>query len=131
LPQHGFARNNRWEYLGKSTSESPPTPATKSTAPGGDGSVTLDFGLYSSGISADAKEAWPYEFGLVYSVTLGRDGLQTSLNVRNEGKETFDFQVLLHTYLHVAVSGAIDGGLLPRGDGYFWLRIYRTKFDSD
>ncbi|KAI9831150.1 MAG: hypothetical protein M1819_005238 [Sarea resinae] len=96
LAQHGFARTSRWEFLGKSTSES--RSRANST---GDAGVTLDFGLYSSNLSDEAKKAWPYEFGLVYSVTLGKDGLETAVNVRNEGKQTFDFQLLLHTYLRV------------------------------
>jgi galactose mutarotase-like enzyme len=65
--------------------------------------VKLDFGLSSSNIPADAKKAWPYEFGLVYTVTLAKDGLQTMLNVRNEGKQSFEFQMLLHTYFTVDV----------------------------
>jgi glucose-6-phosphate 1-epimerase len=98
LPQHGFARNSTWEYLGKSSSES------GALAKGGDDSVKLDFGLSSSNLSAEHKKAWPYEFGLVYTVTLGKDGLQTMLNVRNEGKESFEFQMLLHTYFKIDVS---------------------------
>lgn len=47
---------------------------------------------------------WPYEFGLVYSVTLTKDALRTSLQVTNEGKENFEFQVLMHTYLNVEVN---------------------------
>jgi len=35
---------------------------------------------------------------------LGTKGLQTMLNVRNEGKEAFEFQFLLHTYFRVKVS---------------------------
>ncbi|KAF2418251.1 galactose mutarotase-like protein [Tothia fuscella] len=93
-PQHGFARNVRWEFLGKSTSEG---EASK----GSDDSVKLDFGLYSTALSDEARKAWPYDFGLVYSVTLSQEGLRTVLNVRNEGKEAFEFQVLLHTYLRV------------------------------
>jgi glucose-6-phosphate 1-epimerase len=65
--------------------------------------VKLDFGLNHNMLSEDFKKAWPYEFGLVYSVTLSKDGLATSLNVTNEGKQNFDFQVLMHTYLRVAV----------------------------
>ena len=93
LPQHGFARNQRWEFLGKSTSEDALDTS----------SVKLDFGLYSSNLTPEARKAWPYDFGLVYSVTLSKDGLQTALNVRNEGKESFEFQFLLHTYLKVKV----------------------------
>ncbi|KAI9665940.1 MAG: hypothetical protein M1821_003875 [Bathelium mastoideum] len=95
LASHGFARSSRWEYLGKSTSES------GALSKGGDDCVKLDFGLYTASLSEDAKKAWPYDFGLVYSVTLGKDGLQTMLNVRNEGKEAFEFQMLLHSYFRV------------------------------
>ena len=65
--------------------------------------IKLDFGLSSAQLSAEVKKAWSYDFGLVYSVTLGRDGLQTMLNVRNEGKESFEFQMLLHSYFRVDV----------------------------
>lgn len=95
LPQHGFARNSTWEYLGASSSES------GALSKGGDDSIKLDFGLSASNLSEEHKKAWPYEFGLVYTVTLGKDGLQTMLNVRNEGKEAFEFQMLLHTYFKV------------------------------
>ncbi|KAL2842190.1 galactose mutarotase-like domain-containing protein [Aspergillus pseudoustus] len=95
LPQHGFARNNLWEFLGKSSSESSSSSTTA------DNAVKLDFGLSSSMLSDDAKSKWPYEFGLVYSVTLSREGLGTSLQVRNQGSENFEFQVLLHTYLAI------------------------------
>ncbi|KAI9834672.1 MAG: hypothetical protein M1826_000074 [Phylliscum demangeonii] len=97
LAQHGFARSSRWEFLNRSTSES----ASKAGRAPGDSSVTLDFGLSASQLTAEARQAWPYDFALIYSVTLGRDGLETSIQVRNEGREPFDFQVLLHTYLRV------------------------------
>lgn len=104
LPQHGFARNSQWEYLGKSSSES------GSLSRGGDDSVKLDFGLSSNNLSAEAKKAWPYEFGLVYSVTLSKEGkLQTMLSVRNDGKESFEFQMLLHSYFAIPVSVWIPG----------------------
>ena len=98
LPQHGFARISRWEFLNKSSSESSSLPHSSS-----DGSVKLDFGLSSTNLSAEAKKAWPYEFGLIYSITLGTDGLETSMCVRNEGATSFEFQLLLHTYLRVTV----------------------------
>lgn len=71
---------------------------------GDDNGVKVDFGLSSDSLSEEAKKAWPFKFSLVYSVTLGKDGLQTMLQVRNEGKEAFDFQMLLHSYFKVAVS---------------------------
>lgn len=97
LPQHGFARNSTWEYMGKSSSES------GALSKGGDDSVKLDFGLSAANIPDEAKKAWPYKFSLVYSVTLGKDGLQTMLNVRNEGEESFEFQTLLHSYFKIDV----------------------------
>ncbi|KAJ5610620.1 hypothetical protein N7510_007339 [Penicillium lagena] len=96
LPQHGFARNSTWEYLGKSSSESLGKDRSQE-----DLSVKLDFGLSHSMLSEEFRKAWPYEFGLVYSVTLTKDALETTLQVRNEGKQNFEFQVLMHTYLNV------------------------------
>jgi glucose-6-phosphate 1-epimerase len=100
LPQHGFARTSRWEYLGKTTSEA----TTMKDAEPGDTGVTIDFGLSPSNLDEEARRAWPYNFGLIYSVTLTRDGLETSMVVRNEGQESWDFQILMHTYLRVKVG---------------------------
>ncbi|KAJ4359793.1 uncharacterized protein N0V89_000349 [Didymosphaeria variabile] len=103
LPQHGFARTSRWEFLGKSSAEDAL----------GSNSVKLDFGLYRSGLSEDAREAWPLDFGLVYSVTLSKDSLQTIINVRNEGQQSFEFQFLLHTYFKIQdISKVAVNGLL-------------------
>jgi glucose-6-phosphate 1-epimerase len=66
--------------------------------------VKLDFGLTQEHLNADARKAWPYDFGLVYSVTLSKDGLQTMLNVNNSGDQSFEFQMLLHSYWRVDVS---------------------------
>ncbi|KAF2468542.1 galactose mutarotase-like protein [Lindgomyces ingoldianus] len=105
LPQHGFARTSRWEFLGKATSEDALDAAGSS--------VKLDFGLYSSNLSPEARTAWPLDFGLVYSVTLSKDSLQTVMNVRNEGDHSFEFQMLLHTYLKVKdISKVSISGLL-------------------
>ena len=62
LPQHGFARASRWEYMGKSTAED----ALDSN------SVKLDFGLDRQSLSDESRKAWPLDFGLVYSVTLSK-----------------------------------------------------------
>lgn len=96
LPQHGFARNCRWEFLGKSTSET-------SGLEGGDSSVKLDFGLSASNVPEETRKLWGGEFGLIYSVTLGRKGLGTSMVVRNEGSAAWEFQILMHTYLKIQV----------------------------
>lgn len=95
LPQHGFARISRWEYLGKSSSESGPL------SKGGDDAVRLDFGLTPNNLSEEMKQAWPYDFSLQYSVTLGKGGLRTMLGVTNQGDKPFDFQMLTHTYFAI------------------------------
>lgn len=66
--------------------------------------MKLDFGLSSAQLSSEAKKAWGYDFALVYSVTVGKEGLQTSLNVQNKGSKSFDFQTLLHSYFKIDVS---------------------------
>lgn len=95
LPQHGFARNSYWEFLGKNSSESLGRKA--------DDSVKLDFGLSSSMLDEGVRKKWPYEFGLVYSVTLGKDKLECQMHVQNKGSEAFEFQTLFHTYLAIKV----------------------------
>ncbi|KAF9885836.1 hypothetical protein FE257_012308 [Aspergillus nanangensis] len=92
LPQHGFARNSIWEFLGKSS---------ESIGKDRKDGVKLDFGLSHPMLSEEFQKAWPYEFGLVYSVTLTKDSLETSLQVQNKGSQNFDFQVLMHTYLNI------------------------------
>lgn len=67
-------------------------------------SVKLDFGLDRNSISEEHRKAWPVDFGLVYSVTLSKDTLQTVITVRNEGDESFEFQFLLHTYFRIKVN---------------------------
>jgi glucose-6-phosphate 1-epimerase len=109
LPQHGFARSTRWEYLGKSTTETTGDEAGDDDS----GSVKLDFGLYRAGLSEDSKKKWGYDFALVYSVTLSKSSLQTMISVRNEGQEAFEFHTLLHTYLRVKdISTTTVTGLL-------------------
>ncbi|MCJ1317409.1 hypothetical protein MMC15_002733 [Xylographa vitiligo] len=96
LPQHGFARSSRWEYLGKSSSESSSLPGN-----GGDASVKLDFGLSEGIIDSKARSAWNHQFGLTYSITLSTGELYTSLAVSNTESSAWDFQVLFHTYLKI------------------------------
>lgn len=59
------------------------------------------------------RKAWPYDFSLQYSVTLSKDGLQTMLNVRNQGDKPFDFQTLFHTYFAIPVRNLHRPCLLP------------------
>jgi glucose-6-phosphate 1-epimerase len=102
LSQHGFARNSRWEYLGKTSSESFAFGKNAS-----DASVKLDFGLSDSLIDEKFKSAWPYAFGLTYSVTLAPGELSTSIQVANTGNEAIEFQTLFHTYLAIDVRYSV------------------------
>ena len=95
LPQHGFARNNYWEFLGSSRSEN------MAGKKGVGSSVKLDFGLGSASLSDDTRSKWPYEFGLVYSVELGSGRLETSMHVTNSGNQSFEFMCLFHTYFRI------------------------------
>ncbi|KAL6877013.1 aldose-1-epimerase [Trichoderma novae-zelandiae] len=95
LPQHGFARNSRWEFLGKSSNEG-------SSNEGSSSSVKLDFGLSSENLDDATRQLWPYKFGLLYSVTLAPESLSTALVVTNEGDVPFEFQTLLHTYFRIS-----------------------------
>ncbi|KAK3341278.1 galactose mutarotase-like domain-containing protein [Lasiosphaeria hispida] len=117
LPQHGFARTSRWEFLGKSSSESAPGSAAA------DLSVKLDFGLSSANLDPSARALWPFQFGLIYTVYLNRDSLTTSLVVTNDDDKPFDCQVLLHTYLRVKditaveISGLAGASYVDKVDG--------------
>ncbi|KAH6634166.1 galactose mutarotase-like domain-containing protein [Chaetomium sp. MPI-SDFR-AT-0129] len=104
LPQHGFARTSRWEFLGKSTSESLEGETTN------DPSVKLDFGLSSGAPGLDPKAAahWPYKFNLIYSVTLNRESLTTNILATNDDSQSFECHVLLHTYLRVKDITAVS-----------------------
>lgn len=85
LPQHGFARNSTWEFLGQTT-ESP---------------VTVQFGLGPENIPSEAQSAWPYDFTLILTVSLADDKLSTAIEVENTGKEAFEFNWLFHTYYKI------------------------------
>ena len=99
LPQHGFARTTKWEYLGKSSSESSTLPNSS-----GDSSVKLDFGLSNTMLDNIPSEWKNYQFGITYSVTLGKEDLETTLAIRNTGEKDFEFQTLLHSYWAIDVS---------------------------
>ncbi|KAK7208057.1 galactose mutarotase-like domain-containing protein [Myxozyma melibiosi] len=85
LPQHGFARLSTWEFLGQTT-ESP---------------LAVQFGLGPENVSEELRSAWPYNFTLIYTVSLGEDTLETSLSISNPGDVAWDFQTLLHTYFYI------------------------------
>lgn len=81
--------------------------------------MKMDFGLSPSNLDDTARKSWPYNFGLIYTVTLSKDGLETSMLVRNEGTEAWEFQVLMHTYLRINVSlVATEKSLVASKDEY-------------
>ena len=103
LPQHGFARTSRWEFLGKSRRR------LGHAGDGGEGQqCEARLGLSQSNLdeaSERREEAWPYAFGLIYSVTLGREGCgRRAWWCGTERESAWQFQVLLHTYFRVNVS---------------------------
>lgn len=88
LPQHGFARNSTWEFLGQ-TSENP---------------LTVQFGLGPENANKEIYNLWnegKNNFTLILSIELGDDHLKTNIEVENNGDEAFDFNWLFHTYLKV------------------------------
>lgn len=85
--------------MGKSTTESSATGDNKK----GDTNVKLDFGLSSSSLDDKTKALWPYEFDLIYSVTLEKSSLNTAMVITNKDSKAFDFELLMHTYLRVKV----------------------------
>ncbi|CAG8450351.1 7330_t:CDS:2 [Ambispora gerdemannii] len=89
LPQHGIARSSIWEFLSATSSDNKDH---------NDDEVTATFGLTGSQTPKNLREAWPKKFQLIYTVSLTARTLKTSLKVKNEDNEAFNFHVLFHTY---------------------------------
>lgn len=88
LPQHGFARNSNWEFLGQ-TQESP---------------VSVQFGLGPENVDPELLKLWAdgkNDFTLILTVTLAEDNLSTKIEVENTGANEFEFNWLFHTYYRV------------------------------
>lgn len=87
LPQHGFARNSNWEFLGQ-VSENP---------------VCVQFGLGPENVDAELLALWAgnNDFTLILTLTLDEDSFSTKIDVENNGINSFDFNWLFHTYYRV------------------------------
>ena len=55
-------------------------------------------------IPEEHRNAWPFDFSLVYTVKLAANTIETRLKVHNIGDKAFDFNTLLHTYFLIPVS---------------------------
>jgi len=87
LPQHGFARITKWQWLGASVDN--------------ENETTVEFGLGPTHITPDQRAMWPHPFQLRYTVSLLSHTLKTFLEVHNDGNHHIYFNTLLHTYLSV------------------------------
>lgn len=90
LPQHGFARNSTWEFLGQTKEDEP----------------TVQFGLGPENVDPEALRKWEEganDFTLLLTVELTEESLKTSIEVENprSSKKSFEFNWLFHTYLKV------------------------------
>jgi glucose-6-phosphate 1-epimerase len=89
LPQHGFARNSTWEFLGQ-TKANPPT---------------VQFALSPEQANPDIYSKWDNgdnDFTLFLTITLNDDNLTTNIEVTNSDSKPWKFNWLFHTYLRVA-----------------------------
>ncbi|GMG36729.1 unnamed protein product [Ambrosiozyma monospora] len=88
LPQHGFARNSTWEFLGQ-TKANPPT---------------VQFALSPELANPDVYSKWDQgdnDFTLLLTVELDDEELKTTIEVENTDKKAWKFNWLFHTYLRV------------------------------
>lgn len=89
LPQHGFARNSTWEFLGQTT-ENPPT---------------VQFALSPEQANEEIYSKWDNgdnDFTLFLTIQLNNDNLTTSIEVTNSDSiKSWKFNWLFHTYLKI------------------------------
>lgn len=103
MPQHGFARNNKWTLVGKPTIDF------------GVGTVGATFRLDLKDVTNGRGTDNPWESNDVFNVRLEltvelheNDTLTTELAVHNTGPAAFEFQALFHTYYRVSNGTALD-----------------------
>lgn len=88
LPQHGFARNSTWEFLGQ----------TKSNPP------TVQFALSPEQANPEIYSKWDSgnnDFTLILTITLNADNLTTNIEISNTDSKEWKFNWLFHTYLKI------------------------------
>lgn len=82
LPLHGFAHSVKWHYLGAKDD------------------VSVQWELTPELLPSKWQQAWPYNFKLIYTVTLGEETLTSALEVENVDSKPFEFNILFHHYLY-------------------------------
>jgi len=103
MPQHGFARVNRWELVSTYDRED---------------SAGATYQLELKDVTAGRGENNPWsvqqskvdgtDCKLTYEIRIEARQLTTTLVIQNTGTDAFDFQCLLHTYLNVDDGAAFD-----------------------
>ncbi|KAI8992193.1 galactose mutarotase-like domain-containing protein [Mycotypha africana] len=79
------------------------------------GGIPLCFPIFGTkeqiALPQHARNAWPHSFHLIYVVTLTSKSLQTFCELKNEDKESFEFNTLLHTYFRVpdCTEASVEG----------------------
>ena len=83
MNQHGFARNSLWDVQSTNTTD--------------------NYGeiVFVLNDNESTRSLWPHRFILEYKVFLTLEGLSTELIAKNCGSESFDCQMLLHTYYKI------------------------------
>ncbi|KAJ2611833.1 hypothetical protein H4S08_002973 [Coemansia sp. RSA 1365] len=95
LPQHGFARTRKWEFLDAFEHGE---------------SMVAQFRLTENEETLASK--WPYKFILHYTVDLTATTLSTIIKYENTDTREFSFTSLMHTYFRVSdISSTVVTGL--------------------
>jgi len=118
LPSHGFARISVWDVQSLKETD------TKSE---------LVLTLKPSSILKDFRDAFDFNFELVYEICLTETNLSISLRAINQGTKKFTCQMLLHTYLKLdSIERTKISGLakLNYQDKLKEGKVYYTQPDS-
>jgi glucose-6-phosphate 1-epimerase len=90
LDQHGFARNNPWQF--------------ESTIMDNEAGVSVRLSLKSTPV---IKAIFDQPFELGYVVTLAEHQLSTDLHIKNTSSEPLPFQALFHNYIQAPSDQAL------------------------
>lgn len=100
MPQHGFLRINYWKEVAGSRLDDDEAAGVSMELSLKD-VVNARGGKWDTDTKLDVK--------CTYTVKINGDGFTTTIVMDNIGKESWDFQVLFHTYFLVHAGAAMDG----------------------